>query len=111
MIEETKREGLNSGLKTKEKIKRAPKGSEDLKAFLLVVEKEIIDWIYDLGNGYKPNLKLEEIKVVNQNLKFTSMAMIPTYKTNSFKCIHIDDYKDWAIKHLLKNVKEITRAS
>jgi hypothetical protein len=28
---------------------------------------------------------------------------------NSFKCIHIDDYKNWAIKYILKNGKEIPR--
>jgi hypothetical protein len=30
-------------LKAKEKLKRAPKGSQDLEAFLSAVEKEIID--------------------------------------------------------------------
>jgi hypothetical protein len=41
MIEVTKREGLNSNLKAKDKTKQVPKGSNNLEAFLLAVEKEI----------------------------------------------------------------------
>ena len=48
--------------------------------------------------------------MVNKNLKFTTTVVIPTDKTNSFKCIHIEDYKMWTIKHLLKNGKEIPRS-
>jgi hypothetical protein len=59
---------------------------------------------------YNLNLKSEEIKVVNKNFKFTSTVVIPTDKTSSCKCIHIDNYKDWAIKHLLKNGKKIPRS-
>jgi hypothetical protein len=40
---EVKKEGLNSRLRAKEKMKRAPKGSEDLEAFLLAVQREIFD--------------------------------------------------------------------
>jgi hypothetical protein len=40
-------------------------------------------------------------------LRDTKTVVIPTDKTNSFRCIYIRDYKDWAIKHLLKNGKEI----
>jgi hypothetical protein len=40
-----------------------------------------------------------------------STVIIPRDKTNPFKCIHIDDYKNWTIKHLLKNrKKEIPRS-
>jgi hypothetical protein len=56
-----------------------------------------MDRIFNKGNGYKPNPKSEDIKAVI------------TDKTNLFKCIHIGDYKNWAIKHLLKNGKEIPR--
>jgi hypothetical protein len=44
---------------------------------------------------------------LNKNLKFASTVAIPTDKTNSFKCIHVNDYKNWSIKYLLKNGKEI----
>jgi hypothetical protein len=37
-------------MRAKEKIKRAPKGSEDLEAFLLVVQREVINHIFDKGN-------------------------------------------------------------
>jgi hypothetical protein len=111
VIGEAKRQGLNSNLKAKNRTNsRVPKGSKDLEAFLSAVDKEIMDQIFDKGNGYKPKPKLEDIKVVNRNLKFTSTVSIPTDKTNSFKCIHIDDYKNWSIKHLLKNEKEIPRS-
>jgi hypothetical protein len=53
LIGETKRDGLHLGLKAKEKIKRAPKDSKNLKAFLSVVEKEIIDCVNDKGNSYE----------------------------------------------------------
>jgi hypothetical protein len=74
------------------------------------VEKQIIDKIFDKGNGYRPNLKSEDVKMMNKNLKLTSIAIIPTDKTNLFRCIHIGNYKNWTIKHLLKNGKEIPRS-
>jgi hypothetical protein len=43
--------------KAKDRVNRAPKGSNDLEAFLSAVEKEIMDQIFDKGNGYKPNLE------------------------------------------------------
>jgi hypothetical protein len=49
------------------------------------MEKEIMDIIYDKGNGYKPNPKSEDIKAVHKNLKLTSTVIIPMDKTNSFK--------------------------
>ena len=68
-----------------------------------------MDRIFEKGKSYKPNPKSKNIKVVKKNLKLTNMVAIPTDKTNWFKCIHIDDYKNWATKHLLKNGKEIPR--
>jgi hypothetical protein len=65
---------------------------------------------YSKGNSYKPNLKSEDIKAVNKNLKLTCAVAIAMDKTKSCMCIHIDDYKNWAIKHLLKNGKEIRRS-
>jgi hypothetical protein len=53
--------------------------------------------------------KSEDIKAVSKKLKLTRTVAIPTDKMNLFKCIPIDDYKNWAIKHLLKNGKEIPR--
>ena len=53
---------------------------------------------------------MEELKIVNKNLKLTSTVVVPTDNTNSFKCVHIEDYKIWAIKHLLKNGKVIPRS-
>jgi hypothetical protein len=47
---------------------------------------------------------------VNKNLKLTSPVVIPMDKTNSFRCIHIDDYENWMIKHLLKNGNELPRS-
>ena len=55
-------------------------------------------------------MKSEDIKAMNKHLQLTSMVIIPTDKTNSFRYIHIDDYKNWTIKHLLKNGKEIPRS-
>jgi hypothetical protein len=110
VIEGVKNQGLNSNLKAKDRTNRAPKGSEELETFLSAVEKEIMDKIFEKGNGCKSNSKSEDIKAVNKNLKFTSTVVIPTDKTNSFKCIHIEDYKNWTIKHLLKNGKEILRS-
>jgi hypothetical protein len=107
---EAKREGLNLNLKAKERTKKLPRGSEDLEACLSAVEKESMDKIFDKGNGYEPNLKSEDIKAVNKNLKLTSTVIISMDKTNSFRCIHIDDYENWMIKHLLKNGKEIPRS-
>jgi hypothetical protein len=63
--------------------------------------------IFDRGNGYRPKLKSEAVKMANKNLKLTSTVIIPTDKTNSFRCIHIDDYEKCTTKHLLKNGKEI----
>jgi hypothetical protein len=84
----------------KDKMKRAPKGTEDLETFFLsVVEKEIMDRIFDNTNGYKPNPKSEDILVVSKNLKLTSIVVIPMDKTNSCKCIHIDYYKNWELGH------------
>jgi hypothetical protein len=85
MIVEAKREGLNSDLKAKERTKRAPRGTEDLEAFLSAVEKQIMDKIFDKGNGYRPNLKSEYVKMVNKNLKLTSTVIISTDKTNLFR--------------------------
>jgi hypothetical protein len=96
-------------LKAKDKTKWAPKGSKDLEAFLAAVENEIMDQIFDNKKSYKPNPKSEAIKVVSKNLKVMSMVAIPTDKMSSFKCIHIYDYKNRAMKHLLKNGKEISR--
>jgi hypothetical protein len=88
-----------------------PKGSKDLEAFLLVVQKERIDCIVHKGNIYKPNLKSENLKnACNKNLQDAKMVTIPMDKTNYFKCIGIRDYKEWAIKHLLKSGKEIPRS-
>jgi hypothetical protein len=39
-----------------------------------------------------------------------STVVIPIDKTNAFKCIYINDYKDWAISHLMKNGEEILRS-
>jgi hypothetical protein len=57
MTVEAKKEGLKSNLKTKERTKRAPRSTGDLEAFLSAVEKQIMDKIFDKGNGYRPNLK------------------------------------------------------
>jgi hypothetical protein len=54
MIEVTKREGLNSNLKAKDKTKQVPKGSNNLEAFLSAVEN-FMDQIFNDVNGYKPN--------------------------------------------------------
>jgi hypothetical protein len=108
---EAKRVGLNLNLRAKEKLKRAPKGSEDLEAFLSAVQQEIIDRVFDKGNVYSPNLKLEVLKNVCKNLQDTKTVAIPTDKTDSFECIDIRVYKDWATKHLLKNGKEILRSN
>ena len=110
VIGDVKKKGLNSNLKAKDRTNRAPKGSDDLEGFLLAVEKEMMDRIVEKGNGYKPNLKSKDIQAVNKNLKLTIVVVIPKDKTNSFKCIHVDDYKNWATKHLLKNGKEIPRS-
>jgi hypothetical protein len=107
---EAKRVGLNSGLRAKEKIKRAPKGSEDLEAFLSAVQREIINRVFEKRNEYSPNRKSENLTNACKNLQDTTTVAIPTDKTNSFKCIHIQDYKDWTIKHLLKNGKVIPRS-
>jgi hypothetical protein len=32
------------------------------------------------------------------------------YKTKPFRFIHIDDYKNWSIEHLLNKGKEIPRS-
>jgi hypothetical protein len=70
-----------------------------------------MDKIVNRGNGYKlANLKSEDIKAVNKNLKVLSTVVISMDKTNSFRCIHIDHYKNWMIKYLLKNGKEIPRS-
>jgi hypothetical protein len=94
MMVKAKKEGLKLSSKAKERTKRAPRGPEDLEAFLSGVEKQIMDKIFDTGNGYRPNLKSEDVKMVNKNLKLTSTVVIPTDKTNLFRCIHIDDYKN-----------------
>jgi hypothetical protein len=93
-IVEAKKEGLNSNLKAKERTKRAPRGTEDLQAFLSAVEKQIMDKIFDKGNGYRLNLKSEDVKMVNKNLRLMSTVVIPTDKTNSFRCIHLNDYEN-----------------
>jgi hypothetical protein len=54
MIEVTKREGLNSNLKAKDKTKQVPKDSNNLEAFLSAVEN-FMDPIFNDVNGYKPN--------------------------------------------------------
>jgi hypothetical protein len=110
VIVKAKRKRRNLNIKAKERTKRAPRFSKDLKAFLATVEKEIMDKVFNKGNGYKQNLKLEDIKVVNKNMKLTSTVIIPRDKTDLFRCIHNDHYKDWTIKHLLKNGKEIPRS-
>jgi hypothetical protein len=79
VIEEAKREELSLNLKAKERTKRALKGSEDLEAFLSAMEKEIMDRISNKENGYKPNLKSEDLKVLNKNLKLMSTVVIPKW--------------------------------
>jgi hypothetical protein len=39
-----------------------------------------------------------------------STVVIPTNKTNLFRGIHIDDYENWMIRHLLKNGMQIPRS-
>jgi hypothetical protein len=68
-IGEVKRQGLKTNLKAKDRANRVPKGSDDLEAFFSVVEKDIMDQIFQRGNGYKPNLKSEEIKALNKKLE------------------------------------------
>jgi hypothetical protein len=84
MIVEAKKEGLRSGLRAKEKTKRAPKGSEDLKAFLTAVQREIVDRVFDKGNSYKLNPKSEDLKNICKNLQDMRTVAIPMDKTNSF---------------------------
>ena len=111
---EAKKEGLGTNLRAKEKVKRAPRGSEDLEAFLSAVQRVIIDQVFEKRDmkdgGRKPNLHSDNLKNCCKNLRDTKTVVIPTDKTNSFRCIDIRDYKDWAIKHLLKNGKEIPRS-
>jgi hypothetical protein len=73
MIEDIKRQGFNTNLKAKDRSNREPKGSDDLEAFLPAVEKEIMDQIFDKGNGYKPYPKSTDIKMVSKNLKLRSI--------------------------------------
>jgi hypothetical protein len=44
---EAKKEGLGTNLRAKENIKRAPKGSEDLEAFLSAVQRVVIDQVFE----------------------------------------------------------------
>jgi hypothetical protein len=100
-------------LRAKEKIKRAPKGSEDLEDFLSATQIVIIDQVFEKREGNdsgKLNIHSENLKNCCKNLEGTKTVVIPTDKTNSFRCVDIRDYKDWAIKHLLKNGKEIPKS-
>jgi hypothetical protein len=76
----------------------------------LANQQEIIDTVFDKVNGYAPNKKSQDLKDLCKGLQDTKTVVIPPDKTNSFRCIHICDYQDWAIKRLLKNGKEIPRS-
>ena len=93
VIIEAKREGLGSNLRAKEKIKRAPKGSENLEAFLSAVQRVIIDQVSEKremkDGGRKPNSHSENLKNYCKNLRDTKTVVIPTDKTNLFQCIDI----------------------
>ena len=83
----------------------APTGSSAVESFLKEIETKLIDRVYEFyGKGYKRpiNMKDEEIKSMRKNVGKSSMVVIPTDKTNSFRTIELEEYIKWVKGHLEK---------
>jgi hypothetical protein len=99
--------GFGMNLKPSESNKsRAPKGTDQLEAFIADMETQLIQMTLDINNKYKPNARAKEIRDIIAKLQQVSEhqdhIIVPTNKTNSFTVMQTDDYKQKVLKHLLK---------
>ena len=104
-------EGLRTGVRPKQRESMAPRGSDELEAFLKDVERELISQVLDEGRfKYKEDKRSKDVKRVRKLLAQTDLVAIPTDKTNSYRTVKTEDYKKWVIKHLAESSAEIPRS-
>ena len=85
------------GLKTKlrsSKPKSAPRGSEKLEAFLIEIERKLLNE-FDNLKPIKLSERAKRINELQKKLKDTEDVIVPTDKTNSFRIINSKTKKLW----------------
>ena len=80
---EPPREGLKTNLRST-KPKSAPKGSEEVEAFLIEIERKLLTEFENLKQS-KPSDRAARINELQKKLKDMEEVIIPTDKTNSLK--------------------------
>ena len=102
---EVPREGFKTNLKGSSP-KSAPRGSDEVEAFLIEIERKLIT---EFDNLKKPKVsdRAKKINELQKKLKDMEEVIIPTDKTNSFKIILLRDYKRWVLETLMTDAREI----
>jgi hypothetical protein len=101
--------GFETNLNPSDSKSRAPKGTDQLEAFIADMETQLIETALNENNKYKPNARAKEIRDIAKQMSEQDHIIVPTDKTNSFTVMQTDDYKQKVLKHLLKDGKEISR--
>jgi hypothetical protein len=101
--------GLGTGLKPR-MGKAGPLGSVEVEAFLKAVDREVLGNLSKepregRGGGFIAN----EIKLLEQTLERSSLVVVPTDKTNSFKAIPLQDYIRLMESHIASAAIEVPR--
>lgn len=104
--------GLKTGLKPTNPKSQAPEGSRELEAFLKMLEEEILRQSIDDAdnNNKKESAKSSKVNKTLTKLKTSTLVVVPTDKTNSFRTMETEKYKIEVLKHLESGAKEVPRA-
>jgi hypothetical protein len=104
--------GLGTGLKRENPKSRAPVGSPELECFLKQLEEELLKQSVDevKKNNQSEHATSAWVKDVLKDLKQSGRVVVPTDKTNSFRTMEVEKYKEEVNKHLSERAVPIERA-
>eukprot|EP00957_Ditylum_brightwellii_P112203 8554566-Ditylum_brightwellii.AAC.1 len=97
---------MGTGLRPVEKVKWAPKGSEDLECFLHRLETTLLEKVKDHTPRPKSRKDKEFDDLFNE-LRKESKLVVPTDKTNNFTIVAIKDYVKWVNKQLSETAQGV----
>jgi hypothetical protein len=93
--------GLSTSLKCENRKSSSPEGSQELKCFLKQVEEEILKQSDDMeSNNNKESASSFRARSLIEELGKLDQVVVPTDKTNSFRLMGVEMYKEEVCKHL-----------
>jgi hypothetical protein len=104
--------GLNTGLRPKNRTNEAPIASPEVELFFKDLTRTLllkIDAIDEKEQFKKAPLKTKKLKTIMKDISNKDVVVVPTDKTNSYKVVTTDEYKNWVHEHLQKSAIVITK--